>query len=81
MLSPGTPLPSATSFLIQHHVSFIIAAAALSILPAFLAYRVRLIFPVIVIGAIAIFLQVALGIWASAALMTPMQQIIQGLAN
>ena len=81
LLGPDKPLPSVSSFLLRHHVGFIIATAALSITSAILAYRVRQIFPVIVIGAISIFLLVALGVLASSAIMRPMQQIIQAMAQ
>lgn len=81
MLGSGGSLQASAPFRIDHHATLLLGTIALSILAAVLAYRLRSIFHVIVIGSMAILFHVSFGIWVSSALMGPIQQIVQGLVR
>ena len=76
MLSPRAVLPPATSFLLDHRWLFLVGTVLLTIVPVILAYRVRSILLVIVIGAVAVLVQLAVGVWVPTVLMAPLPQMV-----
>ncbi len=81
MLDPGTVLPVSARLLVEHHWSVLLLIAALGIVPAIAAWRVRSLLVVIVAGTLVTSLLVALGVCVSGALLSPLRMIIDGISR
>ena len=81
MLSPSTVPPPSTSFLVDYHIAFLVGTILVTVAAVIAAYRLRSIFAVLVIGTLAVVIQMALGVWASSVLMHPLRQLISTIAQ